>query len=453
MSGIHEEKEEMFHTDRIDVTDGSLWKGIILYTLPLVAGTLIQACFNAVDLVVLGNMADSVAVASVGATTTIVNLFVTSMTGIAGGCKIVLAHQFGKKDSGQIKKSVDTAMFTAVGIGLLIMALGILLAPEVLRLTKCPNDCMYGAVMYIRIYIVAAPAILLYNFGSAVLSASGDSQRPLHYMVISGLINLILNIVFCFAMQQKVIAVALSTAISQIIGGALTMRRLCLIEGEGRIEVRNMQFDLHAFKMIMRHGIPLTLNNFMYPLANLQIQSAINFFGSAAIAGNAACANLETIPGAFTSSFYATVTVFVGQNLGANKKERAKKAFGYSLSMIAVIETILGVGMYMTGHFWLSIFLPGDAEAVAYGMIRMFYLVLFQVITAVGQMLLGNIQAHEHASYTSVCSILCIFIFRIIWMNFIYPVYSTFDSLMFCYLISWFLILGCGMVGYKRYCK
>lgn len=443
----------MLRTDRIDATTGSLWKGIIWYTLPLVVGTLIQACFNAVDLIVLGNMADSTAVASVGATTTIVNLFVTSMTGIAGGSKIILAHQFGAKDSRQIKKSVDTAMFTAVALGLFVTLLGILFAPAVLHLTKCPDDCMYGAVVYIRIYIAAAPAILLYNFGSAVLSASGDSQRPLYYMLISGLVNLIFNVVLCFIMPQKVVAVALATAASQIVGAVLVMRRLCLLDGDGRLELGNMHFDLASFKKIMRQGIPLTLNNAMYPLANLQIQSAINSFGSAAIAGNAACANIETIPASFTSSFYAAVTVFVGQNLGANKKERAKKAFWYSLFMVAAIVFCLDIGLYVTGRFWLSIFLPGDAEAVAYGMIRMAYIVLFQVVASVEQVFLAKIQAHDHASYTAVCSILCIFVFRIIWMTFVYPVYPTFESLMLCYMISWFLLFGCGITGYMRYCR
>lgn len=441
----------MVHTDRIDATTGSLWKQIVIYTFPLVVGTMIQACFNAVDLIVLGNMADSVAVASVGATTLIVNLFVNSMTGIAGGSKIILAHQFGAKDSGQIKKCVDTSIFTMVIIALLIMILAIPLAPEVLRLTKCPDNCMDAATVYIRIYLAATPAILLYNVGSAVLSASGDSKRPLYYMLLSGVSNLLLNIVLCFIMSQKVVAVAIATAMSQVVGAVLVVRRLCRLDG--RLELGNIRFDWFAFKRIIRQGIPLTLNNVMYPLSNLQIQSAINSFGSAAIAGNAACANLETIQEAFTSSFYAAVTVFVGQNLGANKKERGKRAFWYSFGMAAVINLLLGVVFYMSGHFWLSIFLPGDEVAVTYGMTKMFYVVLFRGISAIGQMFLGNIQIHGYATYTSICSVFSVFVFRIIWMVFIYPVYPTYNCLMCSYIVSWVLLLGCGLVGYIRYCK
>lgn len=443
----------IFKAQKIDATAGSLWKAIILYTIPLVIGTLVQNCFNAIDLVVLGNMADSNAVASVGATTTIIGLVVNSFIGIVGGSKIILAHQFGARNSMQIKKMVDTSMFTAVGIGLLVAVAGVPLAPEILKLTNCPVDCIEDAAVYIRIYVASAPAILLYNFGSAVLTAAGDSQRPLRYIMVSGLVNCVLNVVLCLIFTQKVIAVAIATAMSQLVGALLVIRRLCVMEGDGRIILRNMCFDINSFKRIMQQGLPLALNNALYPLANLQIQSAINSFGVAAIAGCSACTNLEGIPSAFASSFGAAVTVFIGQNLGAGKKERAKQSFYYCLTMSCMIGLILGIGIFLTGRFWLSFFLPGDNEGIEYGMIRMFFVILFYAVACANSVLSGTIQSHGYAVYTSICSILCVCVFRFIWMWFIYPIFESFVLLMACFLVSWLLVLGCNIVGYWIFCR
>lgn len=443
----------LFHSQKTDATTGNLWKSIVLYAIPLIIGTLVQNCFNAVDLVVLGNMADSNAVASVGATSSIIGLVVNSFIGIVGGSKIILAHQFGAKNSTQIKKTVDTAMLAAVGIGVLIALLGVPLAPGMLHLTNCPVDCFAGAVIYIRIYIAAAPAILLYNFGSAVLTSSGDSQRPLYYIIISGLVNVVLNIVLCLLLPQKVIAVAVATAASQAVGALLVIRRLCRMEGDGRLMLRSLQFDMHSFVQIMKQGVPLALNSALYPLANLQIQSAINTFGVSAIAANSACASLEGVPGAFSASFSSTATVFIGQNLGAGDKKRAKRSFHYCLLITCVMGLILGVGMFLTGEFWLSLFIPGDVEGIQYGMSRMFYVVLFYAVACANGVLAAAIQTHGYAAYTSLCSIFGVCGFRFIWMTFVYPLFQTFDVLMACFLVSWLLVLASHIIGYFIFCR
>lgn len=437
----------LFHSQKTDATTGVLWKAIVTYAIPLIIGTLVQNCFSAIDLMVLGNMADSDAVASVGAASPIIGLVINSFIGIVGGSKIILAHQFGAKNSAQIKKTVDTSMLTAVGLGVLIALLGVPLAPGILHLTNCPAECFAGAVIYIRIYVAAAPAILIYNFGSAVLTSSGDSQRPLYYIIISGLVNVLLNILLCLILPQKVIAVAVATAVSQLVGALLVIRRLCSMEGDGRLVLGHIQYDAYSFGQIMKQGLPLALNMALYPLANLQIQAAINTFGVSAIAANSACGSIEGVPNAFSSSFASTATVFIGQNLGAGKDKRAKSSFWYCLIITCVVGLILGVGIYLTGEFWLSFFIPGDEAGIRYGMSRMFYVVLFYFIACANGVLGASIQTHGYAAYTSLCSILGVCGFRFVWMTFIYPLFETFDMLMGCFLISWTLVLISNIIG------
>lgn len=437
---------------RIDATAGNLVSSIISYTIPLVIGTLVQNCFNAIDLVVLGNMADTNAVASVGATSMIIALIVNTFIGIAGGSKIILARYFGAKNDEKIRQTVNTSLIAAIVLGVLVAGIGIPLAAVLLRITNCPADCFEGAVVYTRIYVAAAPAILIYNFGSAILSASGDSQRPLYYIIISGLVNCVLNVLFCMAMSQKVVGVALSTLISQVVGAYLVIRRLMLMDGSCKIIPKQMKFDKKSFGKIMAQGIPLALNNALYPFANLQIQSAINTFGVSAIAGNSACSTLEGIPGAFSGSISSTATVFIGQNLGADKKERAERSFLYCLIASCAIGMILGFGLYSTGRFWLSFFIPDDAAGIDYGMIRMFYIVLFYPIACANGVFSATLQARGYAAYTAFSSIFSVCVFRLIWMWFVYPHLQIFDMLMACFLISWSLLLLFLIAGYFMFC-
>ena len=233
----------MFQTKTIDATQGRLVPQIILFVIPLILTTLIQTLFNAVDIAVLGNMADTRAVAAVGATSTIVHLIVDAFVGISSGAKIVLSRLVGKNDEKGLHRTIDTALVLAVGFGVMVSTIGLTTAPFFMQWTKCPSDCFDDAVLYIRIYLAAAPAILLYNYGAAILTSSGDTRRPLHYAVASGFLNVILNILLCWILPQKVAAVAIATAASQIMAATLTMSRLCHLEGVMRVQIKRIRFQ------------------------------------------------------------------------------------------------------------------------------------------------------------------------------------------------------------------
>lgn len=445
----------MLGRKNIDATKGPILRLIILYCIPLIIGTLIQTLFNAVDVAILGNMADSTSVASVGATTAIFHLLVSGFVGIASGLKILLARFIGAQDSKRILDSVGTSLIFSFVFGIVIAVLGFLLSPVFLDLTKCPADCYDGAVIYLRIYLASAPAILLYNFGSSVITANGDTQRPLYYMLSGGVLNLVLNIILCLILPQKVVAVAVATAVSQIFSAVLTIRRVFKLY---ELNLRYIPFSFASLSAMLRFGIPLAITNTLYPLANLQIQSAINSFGSAAVAGSSAATNLEGIASAFTSSFATATSVFISQNIGANLPDRVKKSFFHNLWLGIASGVVVGGVLYLTGEFWLSILLGSDsAEAVEFGMIRLFFVTLMYFIAAANGALGNAIQAFGYPIVSSISSIFCILVFRIIWMNFIYPAFPNFYCLNACFTVSWILLLLCNIVFatifFKRYLK
>ena len=432
----------------IDATEGPLLKNIIIYTIPLIISSLIQTLFSAIDMAVLGNMADTSSVAAVGATGAITGLIVNSCIGLSAGTKIILARYIGSRDYSQIRKTVNTSLITAVVFGSVIALIGFIFAGTFLRLTDCPEECFGGAVIYTRIYLLAAPAILLYNYGSSILVSSGDTQRPLYYIIAGGVLNLILNIALCLILEQKVAAVAIATIASQILGAILVVLRLCRMDGYCKVVLKDIKGSWQAFFKIIKLGIPICLHQCLYPLANLQIQSAINSYGVAAIAGNSASTTIEGLKSSLYGSFGQTAAVFIGQNLGAAKPDRVKQCFKFCFVIAVSAATVIGVSVFLTGRFWLSLILKDDEPAIYYGMIRMFFIVLFGFVSAINTILANTIQTYGHTAFSAANSIFGVLIFRMIWMAFIYPYWTSFTSLMACFLISWTITLIINVIGY-----
>jgi Na+-driven multidrug efflux pump len=300
-------------------------------------------------------------------------------------------------------------------------------------------------------------AALLYNFGAAILRAMGDSQRPLFYITVGGIANVILNVILCLVLPQKVAAVAISTVVSKIISGGLVLHRLCTMEGERRVSLKKIRFDLAAFGNIIRFGIPTSISSLLYPIANLQVVPAINSFGVEAVAGNSASAHIYNIVGSF-NGFANTTTVFMGQNIGAGHRDRVKKTFWYCLGFGILIALTIGTLAYQSGEFWLGLILGTSShEAIGYGMIRMFYLTQFLFINLANSVLIHALQAYGYPIFGSISSIAFTLGFRIFWMQVIYPKYPVFDSVMACFVVSWTLnmIFNAVFVAifYRRYNK
>lgn len=431
---------KLFGAKNIDATEGQLLPKIIMYVIPLMLSFLVQNLFNAADVAVLGNMADSTAVASVNATGAIVSLIVNAFIGISIGTRIVLARSIGKRDEEQIRRVTDTSLIFALVMGVVISIAGLILAPWFLHLTGCPEECYDGALLYIRIYVTAAPIILIYNFGSAILTADGDTQRPMYYILIGGATNVVLNIILCLILPQKVAAVAIATVAAQIVGGGLVLKRLFTMSGRCKVVVRQMEFDIRALGKVLATGLPTALVNAIFPLSNLQIQSAINSFGVSAMAGAGASATIEAMSYA-GGQFGVTSSVFIGQNIGACKLDRARKSFRLCGLLAVGVGLVLGVSTFLSGRFWLSLIVGSDKEAIEYGIVKMACICLPVFINSLTNVYESSLQARGYAFLASINAIVFVLVFRVIWMQFVYPSNPTWLCLMLCFTVSWVLRL------------
>ena len=439
----------------IDATEGKLLPKIIQYALPLILSTLIQQLFNAIDIVVLGQMADHVAVASVSATSSVTSLLVTSFVGLASGSRVVLARLIGAKDNEAVRRTTDTSLIMSLIIGVVIAVVGFFTAPWFLQITNCPEECLEGALLYIRIYTMAAPFIMLYNFGSSAITASGDTQRPLYYIMIGGATNIVLNIILCLILPQKVIAVAVATVAAQVVCAVLVSVRLLKMDGPCKVIIKKMRLSMRAFGSIMRYGLPMMLVNALFPLSNLQISSAINAFGSFATAGNGAASTIETVVSATSGPVSVTAATFIGQNIGARKPDRVKKTFWQCMLLTVCLGGAVGVITFFTGRFWLGTIVGYDNEiAITFGLVRMSCTTLFYFVACINNVFGSALQAYGYSTVSAINSIFSVFIFRIIWMQGIYPgfsdspTYEKFFMVTFCFLVSWLIRMVVNIVAF-----
>ncbi|MBQ8351145.1 MAG: MATE family efflux transporter [Clostridia bacterium] len=439
----------------VDVTGGPLISSILKYSIPVVIGSLIQVLFNAADIAVLGNMADGVAVASVGVTASIVGLIVNSFVGLSSGCTIMLARFIGMRDERQARATVGTSMVSSFFIGLILTVVGIALVDPMLGVIECPDKCWDGAALYLRIYFMAIPVIMVYNFGAAILRVNGDTTSPLLYLVFSGLLNIVLNVVLCLLLTEKVAAVAIATFASQVLGAVLVVFRLTRTEGDCHLDLRHLSFSPSILGRVLRLGFPVALNASLYSLANLQIQAAINSFGTGAVAGNTTCTNVEGVLNSVTGALGAATVAFVGQNIGAGNRDRVKKSI-LTCAMLGVVSClVMGYGILFFGKDILAIFTPGDAEAIHFGYIRMQFLMSMYFIPAISSVLNSSTQAFGYTFLPMITSLITVLGFRVVWMAWIYPHFLIIESLYFCFVCSWILtmLVNAVMFGivYTRY--
>ena len=437
---------------KIDFTSGSLLPLIITYSIPLVLSGLVQALFNAADMAVLGifdKSSDSSAVGAIGATGAIVGLLVNSMIGLAGGTNVLLARSVGAKDDERSQKIIGSSLVLALSSGVLMLVAGMISTPWFLRITGCPANSYDGALTYLYIYVAASPAILIYNFGAAIIRVSGDSRSPFVYISISGVVNVILNVLLCFILEQKVAAVAIATLASNVLGAVLTVWHLSRIkEGACRVDIKNIRVSGREILNIVLLGLPNAFTSALYNISNLQIQGAINSFGSSAAAGGTASAHVETFVSTVVNAISTTAMVSVGQNIGAGERDRVKKSILYCVLLNFGTSLVISYATLALGRPLLRIFVPNDAMAVEFGMVRLTCLLSMYFAMAIDNTLSSSIRAFGHTFLPMINSVFTVIIFRTIWMNIIYPnmtfvgdpvkdIFNVYE----CYIFSWTMSL------------
>ena len=439
----------------IDPTRGRIVPSMILYALPIAMGSLLQTLFTACDLVVVRMMADSTAVASVGATSTVTHLFVTSFVGVATGVNIILARMLGAREHDRVRRLIPTALLVALILGSIVGCVGFFFGDDILRFMNCPDECYSGATTYIIVYMLSAPFILLYNFASTIIRVSGDSVRPTVYLVIAGVVNVVLNFVLCLLLSNKVLAVALATVSSQVIGAALCIVRLMRMDGACRFSFKTIVFDFDLCKKVLLYGIPGAISNATFAISGLQIQGTINSYGSSAIAGNTATSSLEGIASCMQTGINSSIAVFVGQNIGAQKPQRVRQSLLLGL-LLDVCAGVLGGGLiFLFKEPLLSLYVGTDVAAKEMGVLRMHYIAIVNYIFYARGALTSSLNAFGYSKFSMVQSLLCIVVFRLLWMNFIYPLHPTPSMVYLSFPISG--VLGVLVAGtmllfvYRRY--
>ena len=360
----------MNKTYEMDMCNGPVLKKILIFSIPLMLSGVLQLLFNAADIIVVGRFAGSQSLAAVGSTTALINLLINIFIGLSVGANVVVARAYGGRRDKDVSEAVHTAIAVSIVSGVILIVMGFVFSKLMLELMGTPDDVIDKAVLYMRIYFAGMPVVMLYNFGSAILRAVGDTRRPLYFLTIAGVVNIVLNLFFVIVMNLDVAGVALATVLSQCISAGLVLR--CLAKSEGGLKLELSKIKIHRKKMfqIFKIGLPAGMQGAIFSVSNVLIQSSVNSFGSIAMAGNAASANIEGFVYNAMNAVYQTNLSFTSQNIGGKKYTRVNKILFTCLGTVTAVGMILGFGAYAIGEELLRIY-STDPEVIRYGMLRM----------------------------------------------------------------------------------
>lgn len=438
--------------NRENLTTGSLWKKILLFSVPLMISNVLQVLFNMADVAVVGRFAGSMALGSVGSTTTLVLIFTGFLIGLSGGINVLVAHYLGAGDKKGTTQIIHTAAMISLMIAAVLMFGGIGVSRGILQILKTKEELIAGAVLYIRIYLLGMPAMAIYNFGNAVFSASGDTKRPLFYLSLAGVINVILNLFFVIVCGLAVAGVALATIVSQYISATLILLALFRSKKEIRMCFKDLKFDRKKAKAILAIGIPAGMQNAIFQIANLFIQSGVNSFDAVMVAGNSAAANADALVYDVMAAFYTACGSFMGQNYGAGKKERMIKSYWICLLYSFGIGAVMGGLLVVFGRSFLSLFTT-EADVITAGMKRLTIMGFSYCVSAFMDNTIAASRALGKGVAPTIIVIMGSCVFRVIWVYTIFAYFKTIPSLYLLYVFSWSITAIAEMIYFFKIYK
>ncbi len=420
------------------MTEGSLWNKILGFAFPLAMTGILQQMFNAADIAVVGNYTGDLGeacMAAVGANTPIINFIVNGFLGISLGTNVVIANAVGSKDDETVKKAVHTSMIVAVIGGILVALLGELLAEPILRSQNIADDSVNMAILYFRIYIAGTPVILLYNFEAAIFRGIGNTRMPFIALVISGIINVGLNIFFVVFMNRTVDGVATATVISNMISGIILLLFLRKSKTPARFDEKRLKVDWPVLGKIVKIGIPASLQACVFSAANIIIQSAINGLGTVVAAASSAAFNIEIFSYYVLNSFGQACTTITGQNYGAKKIGRCKKTLKLCLLEGIVIEGLMVTTLLICGKNLISIF-TDNPELVEIGYIRVMFITTAHLFSLFYDVMSGYMRGYGISLSPALVTMFCICGIRIFWIYTVFEKFRSFQTIMTVYPIS-----------------
>ncbi len=425
----------------VNMLEGSLWTQILRYALPAMATGGLQLLFNAADLVVVGRFCGSLSVAAVGATGALVNLIVNLFIGLSVGAGVVVAQSLGAGDDRAVSDAVHTAVPTALISGLLLAGIGFMFARPMLALMGTPEDVIDLSALYMRIYFLGMPVIILYNYGGSILRAKGDTRHPLIFLAIAGVVNVVLNVIFVVVFHLDVAGVALATTLSQAISATLILILLSKDDGPCRLEFRKLKIHKRYLLEMIRIGLPAGLQGSMFSISNVMIQSSMNSFGSVVVAGNAAGANIDSFVWVFMNSYHQAAVNFVGQNYGAKRYDRIYKIKNISIIYVIVTGILFGGGLFLFKRQLLGIYITDNPQAIEYGVIRMTIICLPYALNGLHDVMTGIIRGLGKSVPPMIISVICICGLRLFWIFtfFRLPQFHSVEWLYITYPVTWII--------------
>lgn len=420
----------------MNLCEGSLWKNILIYSVPLMFSNILQVMFNMSDVAVVGKFAGPIALGAVGSTSILVTLFTGVLIGLASGVNALTALYIGAKNDDNVRETVHTSAILCLGTGILIAALGILFSAPILTIMHTKEELIADAVLYLRIYLLGMPALALFNFGSAVLSAIGDTKRPLYFLTLAGVANILLNLFFVIACGMGVAGVAVASILSQYISAALVLRLLFKSRENYGLRLPCLRISPDKVRRILKIGIPSAFQYALFAIANLFVQTGVNSFDHVMVEGNSAAANADPLVYDMMAAFYTACASFIAQNYGAQKRDRICKSFLICLLYSFLAGLLLGIGLYLLRYPFLSLF-TNESNVIAAGTKRLSVMALSYSVSAFMDCTIAASRGLGKTILPTIIVIMGSCVFRILWIYTVFAHFRTIESLYLLYVFSW----------------
>lgn len=432
---------------RMDMTEGPLTTKIIKFTIPVMLSGILQLLFNTADVIVVGRFTGKTALAAVGSTGSLINLLVSLFIGLSIGTNVLVARYQGAKDDKSVSETVHTSIALGIVGGLILLIVGVVATRPLLEMMATPEDVIDQSTLYMRILFFGMPLNLILNFGAAILRAIGDTKRPLYYLTIAGVINVILNILLVTVFSLGVAGVAIATVISEGVSCVLIL--LCLKHETGAIRLYFNRIKINPSKCvdIMKIGLPAGLQGCIFSISNVLIQSSVNSFGSTVMAGNTAASNIEGFVYVSMNSLHQTCISFTSQNFGAGKFKRIKKVLINCLIIVAITGLVLGNSAYFFGKFLLSAY-NNEAEVISYGLIRLSIISTMYFLCGLMDVMVGAMRGIGYSILPMIVSLVGACGLRIVWIYTVFVKFRTLDILFISYPVTWTITFLSHLVCY-----
>ena len=432
---------------QVDMLHGSLLDKILLFALPLAASSILQQLFNSVDVAVVGRFASSQAQAAVGCNGPVVNLMINLFVGISVGTNVVIANYIGQKKTDRIHDAVHTSILLALICGVIMMVLGMFIARPILELMDTPADVLEYAVLYLRIYFVGMPFIMVYNFGAAVLRSIGDTRRPLYCLVLSGIINAILNLILVIGFKMGVEGVAIPTVLSNVVSAGMVWYFLTHETGAIRLEPKKLSIKKQELVLMLQIGVPAGLQNMVFSVANVFIQASLNGFGSDAVAGSAVGINCEYYTYYMITAFNQAAVTFISQNFGAGFKDRCKKVFRLTMASSMIITALMSLAFIFGRVPFVALF-TGQQAVAEFAYVRILHIMPLYILINTYEIGGSALRGVGCSMTPAILTVFGTCVLRLIWIYTVCPRYHTLDMLFNVYPISWFVTGAAVLIAY-----